>query len=132
MSNSTDATDVYQETQNIAPLIGLLAFAIFCAVVIILIATFRFGCDNDETVRRVSPIKQASKGNLFQVSMYMSKLHFNLLEINELCETKDDVLNGENGSTDRKNGKSACSEDLVQETNEQQGNKLNNLETIDC
>lgn len=79
MSNSTEEFSLEERTS----LLGLGIFGILSVIIIVVIATCKFGCQEQPYKRRISPVAQASKGDLFQVSMYMSKLHFNLLEFKE-------------------------------------------------
>lgn len=63
--------------------LGLLIFAICSVVLIVVIAAWRFGCENETPKRRVSP--QECKGDIFLVSMYVSRVHANLLDCNQEC-----------------------------------------------
>lgn len=83
MSNSTEEFSLEERTS----LLGLVIFGILSVIIIVVITTCKFGCEEQPYKRRISPVAQTSKGNLFQVSMYMSKLHFNLLDFKEGTNT---------------------------------------------
>ena len=76
MNNSTEPF-VSDEKE---PLFGLLIFAIISVCVIVVAAVLKFGCQNETNKRRVSPAQKASRRDIFQVSLYMSRLHLNLLD----------------------------------------------------
>ena len=79
MSNTTVAFNFGDN----GTVLGLLIFAICSVVLIIVIATWRFGCENEIPKRRVTP--QECKGDIYRVSMYMSRVHINLLDFNQEC-----------------------------------------------